>query len=367
MNQGLLPPGKISADIFDRIIFRSLGAHSPNTVVAPRHGVDVGIIRLDSRTVMAVTTDPVFIVPDYGWDRAAWFAVHILASDAATSGLRPAYITIDLNLPRSIADEDLATLWLAIHRACEDLEIAVVAGHTGRYDGCAYPMVGGATVIAMGDSDRWVTPTMARVGDAVILTKGAAIEATGLFAATFPDRLARRYGIDRAREAEGMFYQMSVVRDAQTAVSVGVRDEGVTSMHDATECGVWGGLAEVAQASGVGLRINRDAILVPESVRLVCEEFAIDPYSSISEGSLILTVRPAKADAVLAALRGATIPCEIIGEVVPAERGLRYEVGGREFPLTHPRIDPFWTAFGRAAEEAAHWLPDGDSNLEPIG
>ena len=32
--------------------------------------------------------------------------MHILASDAATSGLRPAYITIDLNLPRSIADED---------------------------------------------------------------------------------------------------------------------------------------------------------------------------------------------------------------------------------------------------------------------
>ena len=350
MNQAPLPPGKISADIFDRIIFRSLGAASPNTVVAPRHGVDVGIVRLDSQTVMALTTDPVFVVPDYGWERAAWFAVHILASDAATSGLRPAYITIDLNLPRSITDEDLASLWLAIHRACADLDIAVVAGHTGRYDGCGYPMVGGATVIAIGPADQWVTPTMARVGDAVILTKGAAIEATGLFAATFPDRMARRYGVDQAREAEAMFYQMSVVRDARTAVSVGVRDDGVTSMHDATECGVWGGLVEVAQASGVGMRINRDAILIPESVRLVCEEFAIDPYSSISEGSLILTVRPTKADAVLAALRGAAIPCSLIGEVVPVERGLHYEAAGREFPLSHPRIDPFWTAFARAAE-----------------
>ena len=26
-----------------------------------------------------------------------------------------------------------------------------------------------------------------------------------------------------------------------TAVRVGVRDNGVTAMHDATECGIWGG------------------------------------------------------------------------------------------------------------------------------
>src|SRR5579883_1928287 len=136
MSVPLLPPGKISADVFDRVIFRSLGAPSSNTIIAPQHGVDVGIIRLDSRTVMALTTDPIFVVPEYGWERAAWFAVHILASDAATSGLRPTYATFDLNLPRSISDQDLETLWTAIHRACADLGITVVAGHTGRYDGC---------------------------------------------------------------------------------------------------------------------------------------------------------------------------------------------------------------------------------------
>lgn len=351
MSTPLSPPGKISADVFDRVIFRSLGAPSGRTIVAPQHGVDVGIIRLDARTVMALTTDPIFVVPAYGWDRAAWFAVHILASDAATSGLRPTYATFDLNLPRSISDPDLETLWTAIHRACADLGITVVAGHTGRYDGCAYPMVGGATVMAIGGADEWVTPTMARVGDAVILTKGPAIEATGLFAATFPQRLERRYGMERARAAEAVFYQMSVVRDALTAVSVGVRDDGVTAMHDATECGVWGGLVEVAQASRVGLRIDRDAIAVPEPVRLVCDEFAIDPFTSISEGTLIVTVRPRKADAVVAALRGADVACGIIGEVTPIEQGLHYWANGQEFPLQHPRIDPFWTAFARALDE----------------
>ena len=46
-----------------------------------------------------MTTAPVFIVPEYGWERAAWFAIHILASGAVTSGLRPRFLSIDLNLP----------------------------------------------------------------------------------------------------------------------------------------------------------------------------------------------------------------------------------------------------------------------------
>jgi hydrogenase expression/formation protein HypE len=354
MSLSLQPPGKIPADLFDRFIFRSLGAPSNQTVVPPRHGVDVGIVRLDASTVMAVTTDPVFVVPEYGWERAGWFAVHILASDAATSGLRPTYATFDLNLPRSLSDADLEQLWTTMHRTCAELGITIIAGHTGRYDGCAYPMVGGATVMAIGPSDAWVTPTMARVGDLVILTKGPAIEATGLFAASFPARLERRLGAERARAAEAMFYQMSVVRDALTAAAVGVRDDGVTAMHDATEGGVWGGLVEVARASGVGLRIDRDAIPMPEVVELVCAEFGIDPFTSISEGTLIVTARPHRADAVVAALRAAAIPCAIIGEVVPAEQGLRYTTGGQEFPLEPPRLDPFWTAFARAlAEESA--------------
>ena len=44
-----------------------------------------------------------------------------------------------------LSDDDLSTLWRAYAGACEDLGIAVVTGHTGRYDGCAWPMVGGAS------------------------------------------------------------------------------------------------------------------------------------------------------------------------------------------------------------------------------
>ena len=162
--------------------------------MGPQHGVDVGVVQVADGVAMALTTDPVFVVPAYGWERAAWFAVHILASDAATSGLPLRWMAVDLNLPPEISDDDLTALWDAFSRACEDLGIAVVTGHTARYDGCAWPMVGGATCMALGRADAYVTPTMARPGDRVVVTKGAAIEATALFAATFPDRLRGRRG-----------------------------------------------------------------------------------------------------------------------------------------------------------------------------
>lgn len=340
--------GKISPEIFDEIILPHLGAHSPSILVGPQHGVDVGVVEIAPDLVMALTTDPFFVVPQYGWERAAWFAVHILASDASTSGLRPTYMTVDLNLPMSITRDDLEILWTTVDRECKKIGMAIVTGHTGRYQGTDYPMVGGATVISVGPKSRFVTPNMARPGDQVIVTKGAAIEATGLFAVTFPHLIAERFGAEFARRAEEVFWMMSVVDDALTAASVGVRDEGVTAMHDATEGGVWGGLFEIAQASGVGMHIDQEKIIVLEEVRRVCELFQIDPFSSISEGTLLITCRPHKAAEVIRALGDRGIAASLVGEVTPRDRGMLVFEGSRSREMVHPRVDPFWRAFGDA-------------------
>ena len=340
--------GKISPEIFDEIILPRLGAKSPNILVGPQHGVDVGVVDIGGDQVMALTTDPFFIVPQYGWERAAWFATHILASDAATSGLRPTYFTVDLNLPLSVTREALEIIWMTVHRECERIGMSVVTGHTARYEGTDFPMVGGATVISIGPKAKFVTPNMAKVGDLVIVTKGAAIEATGLFAATFPHLIAERYGADFAKQADKVFDMMSVVEDAMTAASVGVRDDGVTAMHDATECGVWGGLFEIAQASKVGMAIDKEKIIVREEVRKVCDMFQIDPYASISEGTLLLTSRPHKASDVVRALADKGIEASIVGEVVPQDKGMVVFEGSASRPLEHPRVDPFWRAFGEA-------------------
>jgi len=339
--------GKISADIFDEMIYPRLGRPSPHVLVGPQHGVDVGIVEVGGQAV-AMTADPVFIVPEYGWERAAWFAIHILASDIVTSGLPPTYLSIDLNLPMEMTKEQLNVVWEVIDRECKQMGMAVVCGHTARYENCHYPMVGGATVLAVGSLERYVSPQFCRPGDALIITKGPAIEATGIFAAMFPDLIARELGQQAARRAEAVFYKMSVVEDATVAVTVGVRDEGVTAMHDATECGIWGGLYELAAAAGCGARVEKEKIILPESVRDVCRLFNIDPYASISEGTLLIACRPHKAGALVQALQEGGIPASQVGCLTPPEQGMVVSEGGVDRPLVHPRVDPFWRAFYEA-------------------
>jgi hydrogenase expression/formation protein HypE len=349
--------GKATAEVFEQVILRRFGAVDGDVLVGPRHGVDVGVVRVADGVAMALTADPVFVVPAYGWERAAWFAVHILASDASTSGLPLRWMSVDLNLPPSLSDEDLAALWDAFHRTCEDVGVAVVTGHTGRYDGCDWPMVGGATCIALGRDDAFVTPTMARTGDAVVVTKGAAIEATALFAATFPDRLRAALSDETVAAADALFGSMTVVPEAVVAREFGLRDGGVTSMHDATEGGVIGGLLEVAIASEAGIRIDRDRIPVRPEVAAVCGHVGIDPYVSISEGTLIATVVPDRADDYVAALVATGIDAAVVGEILPSAEGRTLVVGGTAGPLRHPGLDPFWAAFGAWAAEAAAEVP----------
>jgi hydrogenase expression/formation protein HypE len=340
--------GKISPEIFDEIIFPMLGRRDQTVLVPPQHGVDIGIIDIGAGRVIAITCDPVFIVPQYGWERSAWFAVHILASDAATSGLRPRYLAIDLNLPLSITKQELVILWQTMHQECDRLGIAIVAGHTARYQGTDYPMIGGATMISIGPRTDYVTPAMASPDEDIVITKGPAIEASALFAVTFPHRVEKVYGQAFARRAEELFWQMSVVEDALSAASIGVREDGVTAMHDATECGLWGGLYEVARASHVGMRIEKGKIPVPEEIEKICRLFEIDPFSAISEGTLIITCKRGKTEKLLSCLAAKGISAAAIGETCPEEHGITLFEKSREVPLEHPRVDPFWKAFGQA-------------------
>jgi hydrogenase maturation factor len=146
---------------------------------------------------------------------------------------------------------------------------------------------------------------------------------------------------------------MTVVPEATAARVFGLREDGVTSMHDATEGGVLGGLHEVAVASEVGLRVELDAIPVRPEVRAVCDHTGMDPYVAISEGTLIATVVPSRADAFVEALAGEGIEAAIVGEVTGPSRGRVLATTEGERPLEHPGLDPFWGAFGRWAEEAA--------------
>jgi len=296
---------------------------------------------------MAITTDPLSVIPALGLERSATLACHLIASDLWTSGIPPAFASIDLNLPPHMSDADLERYWTAMSATWEALGVAVVTGHTGRYTGCDYSIVGAGTLVGLGDEGRYLTPAMAAPGDRLIVTKGCAIEATAIAAYLVPDKMAALLDEKGMATARSMLADVSVVRDCRAALRVGVRDRGVSALHDATEGGVLGGLVELAQACGHDLRVDRARIpLAPEAQAACAALGGIDPYWTLSEGTLIAAVRPAQRDAVLAALAEDGIAAAEVGEVMPGKGVLWLTLpDGSIVKLTQPEPDPYWPAY----------------------
>jgi len=45
------------------------------------------------------------------------------------------------------------------------------------------------------------------------------------------------------------------------------------------------------------------------------------------------------------------ILASIVGEVVEYEKGIHYNENGKMHPPFHPKVDPFWAVFGKAASK----------------
>lgn len=343
--------GKIAPEDFARVIAPRLGAERAEVLAGPRQGHDCAIVKVGAGRVMAITTDPLSVIPALGLERSAKLACHLIASDLWTSGIPPAFASLDLNLPPHMSAGDLERYWTAMSAAWAELDVAVVTGHTGRYEGCDYSIVGAGTLVGIGDEGRYITPAMATPGDRLIVTKGCAIEATAIAAYLVPERLAERLDEAGVARARAMLDQVSVVRDCRAALRVGVRDRGVSALHDATEGGVLGGLVELAKACGHDLRVDRARIPLAPEAQAACEALGgLDPYWTLSEGTLIAAVRPQHRDAVLAAFADEGIAAAEVGEVMPGKGTLWLtQPDGSIVKLQEPEPDPYWPAYAMFA------------------
>ncbi len=338
MNTEKLPElGKIHPEFFDRVIYPRLGVKDRNIVIGPRHGVDYGVLKVAGK-YLAMSTDPFFIVPSFGFSKAAWFGFHIIMCDVAVSGLKPRYLAIDLNLPPEMTEGQLEEMWKTVHSEAKKYGISVLTGHTARYTGCNYPMVGGATAIAVGSKKELRGPFRVKAGDRIVITKGPAIETTGLLAVLFPQKFIDAGGASFQKEAAGIFDQMSVLDDCAIAREF----PGVHVMHDATECGIWGGLYEMAKAGDYGIRVEEELIPVQPVIKKTAELFKFDPFCAISEGTLIAIVDKKDSDKLVAAFRKKGILSAEVGEVAAGNKWIKIAGKGRERTLEHPKVDPYW-------------------------
>ncbi len=330
-----------------RAVYRNLGARSRQVVAGPGVGLDNAVISIGGGRVLLVTSDPVSVIPAIGLETSAWMSVHLIASDYATSGLLPQFASFVFNFPRALGADQREDYLRSIGAECKRLGIAIISGHTGTYPGSDFTVVGGGSMFGFGKEGSFVTSAMARDGDVIMMTKGSAIEAAASLAMSFPLRTEKIVGARKAERARKMIRQTSTVEDSMAVASVGIGRNHVTSMHDATEGGVYGGLLEMATASGKSFHVDSSKVLITAEARAVCEAFGIDPFTSLSEGTLLLTCRRSVAESVGRKLARKGTQAREIG-FVRRGSGLWLSNGNGHESRFLPVRDGYWEAYSKA-------------------
>ncbi len=342
-------PGKISPEFFERAVRPHLGQARRDVLVGPRTGVDVGVVRLPHHRALIVKSDPLYVEPRLGWDRAAWFAFQILASDLTTTGRKPDWGAIDLLVPPETPDTVLSTILRVLGREARRLGTQLVAGHTGRYEGISFPMVGAGTLLATAREGEYVTTASIPSGAILLVARTPAVEATAMLATFYPTEIRDRLGAADLRRALEFAGQMTTVPDALRAAAVGVRDQGVWAMHDAAEGGLRRAAWEMAAASDRNLDVDLDGAWVDPVVERVAELFRFDPLAASSEGTLLLAVDPSRVEEVTGALVRAGSSVSRVGRFTG--RGGR--VRGMDGPIRPPFLDSYWAVVERKGHAPA--------------
>jgi len=297
------------------LLGRFAGSNDSRVLVGAGIGLDAAAIRLGDRVLVA-KTDPITFVAD----EIGTYALLINANDLATMGAKPKWFLATVLLPaRSTTASSVTLLFSQLHRICRSLHVSLCGGHSEITDAVTRPVVVDCLLGECAPS-RIITAAGARVGDAVLLTKGLAIEAVSILARVRPDEIRRRHGAHFLARCRRYLTKpgLSVLKDAQVALASG----GVHAMHDPTEGGLSAALHELAEAARVGLRIEAERIRIfPETAQL-CTDFGLNPLGAISSGSLLICIDPAVERRVLARLRRSRITAARIGTVVHKREGV---------------------------------------------
>ncbi len=326
----VLPVGKLNPGLLAELL-QLQGWPDERVVLGPRIGEDAAVIDLGDRCLVA-KTDPITFVTD----KVGWYLVQVNANDLATTGAMPRWLLVTLLLPKNTTTPDLVKrIFAQIDAACRELRIAVVGGHTEVTYGLERPIAIGHMLGEVA-KDEWIATEGARVGDDIVLVKGIAIEGTAIMARERTQQLRQLgYRQEWIARAQGYLFDpgISIVREARLAMEC----TEIHAMHDPTEGGLATGLHELAEAAGVGVWVDGDAVPIWPECRSLCAEFGLDPLGTIASGALVITLAHEHLPALLAAYRKAGVVCAVIGHITAPGEGLRLKSGAVTMDL--PRFD----------------------------
>lgn len=242
---------------------------------------------------MVMSTDGYVVSPLFfpGGDIGS-LAVHGTINDLAMAGALPIHLAAGFIIEEGFPLGDLRRIATSMGRAAREAGVAIVTGDTkvverGKADGVFVTTTG----IGLVPPDLDLSGDRARPGDHVILS------------GTMGD-----HGVAIMSSRANLGFETEIASDSAALhdlVAVMVRTAGssLRLLRDPTRGGLAATLNEIAQQSGVGFRIEEDAIPVRPEVTAACELLGLDPLHVANEGKLLAVVAPEGAELLLAAMR----------------------------------------------------------------
>lgn len=340
--------GKITFAALEKVLLPKSGHARKEVILGPKFGVDTAVIDLGNNLGLAVSSDPLSLIPTIGPKASAWLSVHLMSNDMATTGFAPQYAQFVLNLPPQLSNAEFEEYWHYIHLFCKDIGVAITGGHTGRIEGQNSAISGGGTMFLTAPLDQIIASNGAAPGDVIIMTKETALTSSSILAMSFPETIKRELGTAVYDKACDNFYQTSVLKEALLATEVLQNKSELKAMHDATEGGVLGATYEMAQASGCGFIINSDKLPVGYAQKAITDLFDIDHRFCVGAGAMIMAVKQGTEEKAIAHLNKNSIKATIIGEMTEEKNGYKIIENGEEKDFSYDGVDPYWEAFFKA-------------------
>jgi hydrogenase expression/formation protein HypE len=241
---------------------------------------------------IAFTTDSFVVRPIFfpGGD-VGKLAVHGTVNDLAVGGATPLFLSAAFILEEGLPLTDLKRIVDSMHQACDEAKVSLVTGDTKVVDrGKGDQIFITTSGIGIVPAGRSLSIRNARPGDHVLVS------------GTIGD-----HGIAIMSVREGIEFETVLESDCAPLtdlVSVMLKEcPQIRSMRDPTRGGLSSVLNELAEASGVGIKLEESAIPMRQEVRAACDMLGLDPLYVANEGKLIAVVPEESASRVLAAMR----------------------------------------------------------------
>lgn len=164
----------------------------------------------------------------------------------------------------------------------------------------------------------------------IVASKWIALEGTARLAAQHRERLRERLPLRMIDEAASFDRYLSIGLEAATAMK-----SGVSGIYDLSQSGIFAGLWEMAQETGVGLEVDLRKIPVRQETIEICEFFGENPYELVSGGCLLMTAE--NGNTLVTALLQEGIRAVMIGRTTRGRERVLYNQGRKQF-LNKPRL-----------------------------